>query len=75
MSVEHKACRNRAGYNFKGMSVCGYVSVWGAVDCTFSLHAHSQTLLKAAERTTFPLGKVHGAALLFRAGVMLVILH
>ena len=47
----------------------------GGIYCTFSLHAYCQTLLEAAGRTTFPLWKVHGAALLFCTGVMLVILH
>lgn len=42
---------------------------------TLSLHAHCQTLLEAAVWTTLPLGKVHGAALLFCTGVMLVILY
>lgn len=32
---------------------------------TFSFHSHCQTLLEAAERTAFPLGQIHGAALLF----------
>ena len=59
------------------MSASVYASVRGvgAVYCTFSLHAHCQTLLEAAERATFPLREVHGAALLFRTGVTLVILH
>lgn len=52
--------------------VCGGV---GTIYCTFSFHAHCQTLLEAAERTTFPLRKVHSAALLFCTDVMLVILH
>lgn len=42
---------------------------------SFSLHPHRQTLLKATGGTTFPLRKVHRAALLFCTSVMLVILH
>lgn len=53
-----------------------YASVGAkAIYCTFSLHAYCQTLLEAAGRTTFPLWKVHRAALLFCTDVVLVILH
>lgn len=47
----------------------------GKVNSTFSLHAYSQTLLEAAERTAFPLRKVHRAALLVYTCVVFVILH
>lgn len=47
----------------------------GAFYFTFSLHANCQTLLEATKRTPLPLRKVHGAVLLFCAGVLLAILH
>lgn len=60
----------------KNICVCFCVGVFVCVrGVTFSFHAHSQTLLEAAERASFPLGKVHRAALLFCTGVMLVVLH
>lgn len=48
---------------------------WVRRGFTFSFHADCQTLLEAAGRTTFSLGKVHRAALLFCTSVMLVILN
>lgn len=59
--------QNTIRHKYVIMCVCGV--------CTFSSHAHCQTLLEAAERTTFPLCQVHGAALLLRTGVVLVVLH
>lgn len=42
---------------------------------TFEAHAHSETLLEAAERTTLSLGLINFALLALSTGVTLVVLY